>query len=66
MVKCPICQNPLKVKMGNLVDCARFHKFYVQWGTQTDRVLVLADDPKEASAPKKGSEFPVPDDATFD
>ena len=66
MVPCPICQNAVRVTIGNLASCARWHKFYVQWGTETDRILVLAVDPKEASAPKKGAEFPVPDDAVFD
>jgi|GEM_PF-3271213 len=66
MVKCPLCPNPLRPYLGNLVRSVRGHRFYVNWGVETERTIILAAIPKENVDYKAGSQFPVPDDQEFE
>ena len=63
---CPLCKSsgPVFVKpyLGSLAKCTRGHRFYVEWGTTTDRDLVLAVD---ADGRNRGERFPIPDDVEF-
>ena len=62
---CPICSTDaafLRSVTRPLVECIRRHKFYVEWGKVTDRVLVLAVD---SDGHAKGERSQVPDEVTF-
>lgn len=66
MVKCPICSQPLRTQMGSLVKCVRSHRFRVEWGKNTDLMLVLAVTPTEEVPYSEGDEFPISDGSTFE